>query len=307
MATTGKSLTPKERLACCQIVRPATLLAWFRALAAAKYDGSKKRSPGRPRGRAVIRDLVIRLATENPGWGYTKIRDALRGLKVEIGRTTVANILLDAGLEPAPERTKKRTWRAFLKAHAETLYACDFLGVEALGLTGTVRYMVFFVIHLKSRAVEVAGIRRAPDGGWMKQVARNLLDPTDGFLRRAKFLVHDRDPVFTSDWTALLRSGGVRTVPTPPMSPNCNAFAERFVLTIRSECLDHFIIFGERHLRHLVGEFVRHYNTERYHQGLGGRLIEAQVPPANDNGPRGSVRRRSRLGGLLNFYDRRAA
>jgi putative transposase len=164
-------------------------LAWFRQVAARKYDSSEAR-----RGRAGkpkdVRKLVIKLAMENLGWGHTKIRDALRtGLAVEIGRTTLANILAEAGIEPAPECEKKRTWKQFMKMHWETLYACDFFSVEALGVFGTVRYLVFFVIGLKTRAVEIAGIRIDPDGDWMKQVARNLTDRVDGFLREAKYLI----------------------------------------------------------------------------------------------------------------------
>jgi hypothetical protein len=148
-------LTPEQREACCQFVRPSTILTWFRQLAAQKYDSSTQRSkPGRPRKATEIRELVIRLASENIGWSYTKIRDALRGLKIEIGRTTVANILAEAGIEPAPERNRKRTWKQFLKSHWETLYACDFFSVEVLGIFGTVRYMVLFVIEVKSRAVQ---------------------------------------------------------------------------------------------------------------------------------------------------------
>ena len=187
LAIKGKALTPEERRDCCQIVRPETILTWFRQLTAKRYDSSNKRSgPGRPRKANDIRDLVIRLASENPGWGYTKIRDALRGLKIEIGRTTVASILAEAGIEPAPERCRRRTWRQFLQSHWETLYACDFFSVDTLGAFGTVRFMVFFVMELKSRAVHIAGIRIHPDGAWMAQIARNLLDPVDGpALRRS--------------------------------------------------------------------------------------------------------------------------
>ena len=168
LALKGKALTAEERRACCQIVRPQTILAWFRQLAAQRYDSSEVRKTGRPRKAADIRDLVLKLARDNRGWGYTRIRDALRGLKIEIGRTTVANILAEAGIEPAPERNRKRTWKQFLQSHWQTLYACDFFGVEVLGLFGTVRTMVFFVIELKSRAVHIAGVRIAPDGDWTK-------------------------------------------------------------------------------------------------------------------------------------------
>ncbi len=307
LALKGKALTPDERESCCQIVRPATILAWFRQLAARKYDSSKTRRAGRPRKAADIRELVLELARANPGWGYTKLRDALRGLKIDIGRTTVANVLAEAGTEPAPERSRKRTWKQFLSNHWETLYACDFLSVETLGLFGTVRYLVFFVIELKSRAVQIAGIRIAPDGAWMAQVARNLLDPMDGFLRNASYLIHDRDPLFTRAWTELLESSGVKCVPIPAQSPNCNCYAERFVRTIRVECLDHFVIFGERHLRYLVHQFVEHYQAERYHQGIGSQLIQARAEPSNDNARLGAIGCRSRLGGVLNFYHREAA
>jgi putative transposase len=166
------------------------------------------------------------MALANLGWGYTKIRDALRtGLKIEIGRTTVANILAAEGIEPAPEREKKRTWKRFMKNHWDTLCACDFFSVQALGITGTVRYMVFFVIELKSRAVEIAGIVVDPGEAWMKQVARSLTDPVDGFLRGAKYLIHDRDPLFTAAFIAILEAGGVKSVKIPAQSPNCNPYA----------------------------------------------------------------------------------
>ena len=290
----------------CQIVKPATLLAWFRELGARKYDSSR-RKVGRPRQARDIRKLVVEMALANLGWGYTKIRGALRtGLKIEIGRTTEANILAEEGIDPAPEREKKRTWKQFMRMHWETLYACDFFSVEALGMSGTVRYMVFFVIEIKTRAVEIGGIEVDPGGEWMKQVARNLTDPVDGFLRSAKYLIHDRDPLFTEAFAAILRTGGVKCVKLPASSPNCNPHAERFVKTIKYECLNNFVIFGERHLRYLIKEFVEHYQTERFHQAIGGQLIR-NVGPTNDNGADGEVACRSRLGGMLNYYHREAA
>ena len=197
LAVAGKALSPEERKKCCQIVKPGTLLGWFRQMAAQEYDSSKKKV-GRPRKKKDIRKLVIAMALANLGWRYTKIRDVPRtGLKIEIGRTTVANILLEEGIEPAPEREKKRTWKQFMKSHWDTLYACDFFSVEALGPFGTVRYMVFFVIELKSRVVEIAGIAVDPGEAWMNQVARNLTDLVDGLLRSATHMIHDRDPLFT--------------------------------------------------------------------------------------------------------------
>jgi putative transposase len=303
LAVVGRALSPEERKKCCQIVKPGTILGWFRQLGKQKYDSSKSKV-GRPR-KNDIRKLVVDMALANLGWGYTKIRDALRtGLKIEIGRTTVANILAEEGIEPAPEREKKRTWKQFMKIHWDTLCACDFFSVEALGITGTVRYMVFFVIEIKSRAVEVAGIAVDPGEAWMKQVARNLTEPVDGFLRGTKYLVHDRDPLFTEAFIAILEAGGVKSVKIPAQSPNCNPHAERFVKTIKYECLNKFVIFGERHLRYLIKEFVEHYLAERFHQGIGGQLIKGEAGSANDNG---AIARRSRLGGFLNYYYREAA
>jgi hypothetical protein len=274
LAMAGKALTPGERETCCQIVRPKTLLDWFRHLTSQRYDGSKqRRNPGRPRQADALRALVVRLASENLTWGYTRIRDALRGLTVDIGRTTVASILAEAGIEPAPERTRKRTWKHFLRTHWQTLYACDFFTVESLGPFCTVRYLIFFVMELRSRAVPVAGIRIDPDGAWMMQVAPNLLDPIDGFLRGATHLVHDRDPRFTETWQDLLKIGGVKSVRIPASSPNCNPFAERFVKTFRAECLDHFVIFGERHLRVLV-----HYRLRRFLRFAQDRLPPRKAP-----------------------------
>ena len=236
LAAAGKALSPEERKKCCQIVKPGTILGWFRQMAARKYNSSESKV-GRPRKRKDIRKLVVEMALANLGWGYTRIRDALRtGLKIEIGRTTVANILLEEGIEPAPEREKKRTWKRFMKSHWDTLSACDFFSVEALGAFGTVRYMVFFAIELKSRAVEIAGIAVDPGEEWMKQVARNLTDPVDGFLRGAKYLIHDRDPLFSKAFIAILKAGGVKSVKIPAQSPNCNPYAERFVKTIKYEC-----------------------------------------------------------------------
>ncbi len=196
LALKGKALNPQERAECCQVVRPETILAWFRQLAAKKYDSSGTRKVGRARKANEVRDLVLKLDDENLGWGYTKTRDALRGLKIQVCRTTVANILAEPGIEPAPERYRQRTRKHFLSSHWETLYACDFISVETLGVFGTVRQMVFFVIELRSRSVQMVGLRIAPDGTWMLQMARNLLDSEDGFLRHATHLIHDRDPLF---------------------------------------------------------------------------------------------------------------
>jgi transposase InsO family protein len=194
-----------------------------------------------------------------------------------------------------------------MKAHWDSLCGCDFFTVEALGLTGTVRYLVFFVIAVKTRAVEIAGIATNPDGEWMQQMARNLTDTVDGFLRNATYLIHDRDPLFTEAFEAVLRERGVKSVRIPAQSPNCNPHAERFVETIKCECLNHLVVFGERHLRYVIKEFMAHYHRERFHQGLGGKLVERPLGSTSEEELSSKVARRSRLGGMLNFYYREAA
>ena len=288
-------------IAC--IVAPDTLLRWYRQLVAQKYDSSKRRGPGRPRIKEVIRDLIIRMATDNPGWGYTRIKGALRNLDYRVGRTTIKRILAENGIDPAPVRSKGMPWSTFLEVHFGAIAATDFFTVEVLTLFGLVRYYVLFVIDLKTRRVEIAGIVHQPYGAWMKQVARNLTDPFDGFLVGTKYLIHDRDPLFTMDFREILKASGVKTVKLPANSPDLNAYAERFVLSIKTECLNRVIPLGENHLRELVQEYVRHYHLERNHQGLDNELI---TPLRNEVDPNSEVKCRSRLGGMLNYYYREA-
>jgi putative transposase len=184
LAVAGKGLTAKEREELCELVKPKTILEWFRRVFSEKYDSSQSpRKKGRPPKPKEIRDLVIKIAEKNLSWGYTKIRDAVNvGLQIDICRSTVANILHEAGIVPAPEREKRRTWKQFMRSHWHCLCACDFFNVEILGIFGAVRCSVFFVMEVQTRTVEIAGIRVNPDGEWMKQVARNLTDPVDGFF-----------------------------------------------------------------------------------------------------------------------------
>jgi putative transposase len=286
------------------IVTPDTLLGWYRRLVARKYDGSRVRGVGRPNSTAEIERLVVTMAQANPGWGYTRIRGALYNLAHEIGRNTIKRILLNNGLEPAPERGKKTSWETFLKSHWGAIAATDFFSVEVLTPRGLVCYLVLFVIDLKTRTVEIAGIVREPDGDWMKQIARNLTDAGEGFLRDARYLIHDRDSLFSADFREILRAGDVKTVRLPARSPNLNAYAERFVRSIKSECLAKIIPLGEGHLRLVVSEYVEHYHLERNHQGLGNQLVERQRGQPPDVG---RVACRERLGGVLKFYYREAA
>ena len=186
--------------------------------------------------------------------------------------------------------------------HWGAIAAADFFTVEVLTHAGLIRFLVFFVIDLKSRRVKIAGIAPEPDGQWVQQVARNLTDVDDGFLNGRRYLIHDRDPLFTEEFRRILRPGGVKTVKLPAQSPDLNAYAQRFVRSIREECLSQVIPLGERHLRWVIGEYVKHYHLERNHQGLGNELIEP-----NDVLERGRVVCRQRLGRLLRYYYRRAA
>jgi putative transposase len=229
---------------------------------------------------------------------------ALRHLGHEIARNTVKRVLLDNGIEPAPERGRKVSWKTFIKSHLGEIAGADFFSIEVLTLRGLVRYMVFFVIDLKTQRVENAGICPSPDGRWMKQIARNLTDCDDGFLRGIRYLILDRDPLYTTAFRAMLKDAGVTPLLLPARSPNLNAHAERFVLSVKSECLRKLVPLSERHLRYAIQQFAAHYHHERHHQGLAGQRV---VPDEHVGPTVGRVARRERLGGLLNFYFREAA
>ena len=303
LALRAKAIGRKGLFELGTLVAPDTLLRWYRRLIAKKYDGSRTRGPGRPKTAAEIERLILRMARDNPRWGYTRIRGALRNLGHEIGRNTIKRILAENGFDPAPLRKQPMSWETFLKAHWGAIAATDFFSVEVLTRTGLVRYFVLFILDLRSRRVEIAGIARRPDGEWMKQIARNLTDAEDGFLNGARYLIHDRDPLFTDAFRALLELSDVKTVKLPARSPDLNAYAERFVLSIRSECLDQIIPLGERHLRKAVREYTEHYHAERNHQGRGNELIET---PCEEPNMDGTVECQERLGGVLKYY-RRAA
>jgi len=278
---------------------PDTLLRWHRLLVARKYDGSANRRPGPPPAKAnAIRRLVLRMAGDNPDWGYGHIHGELQELGYEVSWQTVRRIMLEHGLLDDPDAPRRLSWTTFLKAHWQTMAACDFFTVETWTRKGLTRYLVLFVIDLATRRVEIAGIHHAPHEAWMIQQARNLTGP-DSFLAGKRFLIHDRDPLFTATFRTTLKAAGVRCLKMPKQSPNLNAHAERFVWSIKHECLNKMILFGQDHLRHVVSEYVDHYNQERPHQGLGNRRLCKHAPPPE---PAGQVLCRERLGGLLRSY-----
>ena len=286
------------------IVTPETLLAWHRRLIAQKYDGSANHGPGRPRKAGEIEALIVRLAEENRDWGYRRIQGALSNLGHEIARSTIADILQRHGTEPAPERNRETTWKEFLSRHWDLMVAANFFTVEVSTRRGLQRFVVLFFIEVSNRRVQIAGIAPRPDGLWMGQIGRNLTDAESGILTGKRYLIHDRDPLFTSEFLELLAESGVKAVKLPPRSPNLNAHAERFVRSIKESCLERMIFFGENSLRKAIHEFVGHCHTERNHQGLANRII---YPNKEHFGTRGPICRRQCLGGMLDYYYRAAA
>jgi transposase InsO family protein len=304
LAAKARTLGRRALQEIATIVTPDTLQAWHRALIATQYDGSTRRGPGRPPVISEIRSLIVRMATENRGWGYTRIQGALANLNHEVSRGTIATVLREHGLEPAPDRLKKTTWTEFLKTHWEVLAAADFFTVDVWTSRGLTRFAVLFVIDLATRRIHIAGVKPEPDSAWMSQVSRNLTDVGDGFLTEKRFLIHDRDPRFTQAFRETLAAADVQVVRLPPRSPNLNAYAERFVRTIKESCLNRMILFGEASLRRSLHEFADHYHHERNHQGLGNRLIVRLAEESNHDG---HLACRERLGGLLKHYHRPAA
>ena len=304
LAVRAKGLGRRALAEVATIVTPETLLAWHRKLIARKYDGTARCGPGRPRTQEEIESVVVQMAVENRTWGYTRIVGALSNLGYNLARGTVANILKRHAIEPAPERGRKTTWKEFLTQHWELIVAADFFTIEVWTAKGLQRFMVLFFIELSTRRVEIGGISAATNGLWMNQIARNLTDSVDGLLTGKRYLIHDRDPLFTDEFLRTLKDVGVESVKLPPRSPNLNAHAERFVRSIKESCLERLVLFGQSSLRTAVQNFVAHYQTERNHQGLSNRLI---LPDPAHVGTTGIVQCRERLGGMLNYYYRAAA
>ena len=305
LAVKAKALGRKALMELTTIVTPDTILRWHRQLVAQKWDYSKRRkSVGRPRVEKEIVDLVLRFARENPSWGYDRIRDTLANLGHTISDQTVGNILKEHGLEPAGDRKRQTTWKTFIKSHWDVLAAIDFTTIEVWTKGGLVTYYLLFVMEVATRRVYFAGCSTNPGEPWMKQIGRNLADTEDGFLNGKRYILMDRDGKFSPAFKGILENEGVNPVPLPPKSPNLNAHLERFMRSIKEECLSRMVFFGEKMLRTAVGQFVDHYHGERNHQGLGNRIIEPGDEVGQENG---EIKCRERLGGLLRYYFRDAA
>ena len=306
LAEIAKRLGRKALKDVACVARPDTILAWYRRLVAQKFDGSGQRAyPGRPRVSREVEALVVRLARENRSWGYDRIVGALANLGHAVSDQTVGNILRRHDIAPAPERTRTTTWKEFIKSHTDVLAGADFFTVEVLTWRGLVTYYVLFFIEVGSRRVQLGGITRHPESSWMQQVARNATMQDAGYLNACRYLLHDRDKKFCREFRETLATGGVKCTPIPARSPNLNAHAERWVRSIKEECLSKLILFGENSLRRIVSEFLEHYHQERNHQGKDNLLLfPVSAPP--ERGSQDAIRCRERLGGVLKYYSRTA-
>ena len=273
-------------------------LAWHRRIVKNKWTYPS--TTGRPPIPEEIRELVRRLARQNPRWGHRRIQGELLGLGYRIGAGTIRRILAGAGLAPAPRRASP-TWRQFLASQAAGILSCDFLHVDTVFLK---RLYVLFVMEIQTRRVHILGVTAHPTGAWTSQQARNLLMDLGERAARLKFLIRDRDSKFTAEFDEVFVGSGVRVIKTPVRSPQANSFAERYVGTLRRECLDHLLIYGEQHLRQILAEYAQHYNEHRPHQS------REQRPPLHEPSQpvdvTARIKRRQAVHGLISEY-RRAA
>ncbi len=292
IATLAK-LVPRERWAAF-LVTPETILRWHRALVRRRWTYSH-RGPGRPPLPQETIELIVRLARENPRWGYLRIVGECKKLGVTVSKGSVANVLRNHGLSPAPRRAGP-TWTEFLRGQAKGIVATDFFHVDSVLLR---RYYVLFVIEVETRVVHLLGVTTNPSGPWVTQVARNFCSDLEDSAKRFRFLIRDRDSKFTSGFDAIFASIGVEAIKIPVRSPRANAFAERFVRTVRTECLDYLLIRSRRHIEATVNEYLRHYNQARPHRSLDlAQPIPRPAPAAGH-----TINRRDVLGGIIHEYD----
>jgi putative transposase len=286
-------------------VRPETLLRWHRRLVARRWTYAHRR-PGRPPIGREARALIRRLARENTSWGYLRIVGELRKLGIAVSATSVRNILAKAGLPPAPQRDRQ-SWRTFLRAHADSILTCDFFTVDTASLR---RLYVLVCLSIGSRRIESLACTSNPDTAWMLQQARNLLIELDDRDRPVRFLIHDRDKKFPRAFDALLATENIKVIRTPVQAPNANAHMERWIGSVRRECLDRLLIVSRRQLEHVLRVYVRHYNRGRPHRALDLRPpdVSTRSSARAESKPQDlRVRRRDLLGGLIHEYELAAA
>ena len=240
------------------------------------------------------------MAEENPSWGYARIQGQLKHLDHCVARSTIAKVLKEHGIKPSPARPMR--WRTFVRSHAHLIAAADFFTTEVWTVRGLVRHFTLFVIDIATRRIQIAGITESPTSEWMEQMARNLTDCEEGFLTGKRFLIIDRDAIFSPKFKSILQDSGIEVLLTADQAPNMNAHAERFVRSIKSECLDKMIFLGRESLDRAIAEYATHYHEERSHQGIGNEIVSGAAPQSD-----GIVKARDRLGGLFKYYDRETA
>ena len=287
LAEIGHRLGRKALEEVAATAKPDTILGWYRKLIANKFDGSKsRRTHGRPRIDEEIEGLVVRIAKENPAWGYDRLVGALANLGHKLSDQTVGNILCRHDIPSAPKRKQATSWKDFIRAHLDVLAGTDFFTVEVFTLKGLITYYVLFFIHLESRKVYLAGMTPHPDEEWMKQIGRNVTMEQWGFLGNCRYLLHDRDGKFCPSFDEIIELGNVKPIPLPARSPNLNAYSERWVKSVKEECLGKLILFGEVSLKRALQEYLIHYHEERNHQGKGNLLLfpRQTQPPGGAQG-----------------------
>jgi putative transposase len=293
-------LLPRRRWAEVFPVTPATILAWHRRLVSRTWDYTARRRPGRPPTAAAIKNLVIRMAAENPTWGHRRVQGELVRLGHRIATSTVWQILHEAGIDPAPRRSGP-SWRQFLTTQAKAVLAVDFVHVDTVFLR---RIYALVAVEHGSRRASLVGVTAHPTDVWTAQAARNLLMDLGDRVTTVKFLLRDRDSRFTTAFDAVFTADGIRILASPPRAPRANAICERMIGTLRRELLDRILIVNEHHLRRILAVYLQHFNTARPHRTLG-QLAPAQAesqPPPVINLADHQIRRRPILGGLTSEY-----
>jgi putative transposase len=293
-------MLPRRRWTAIFPVTPATILAWHRKLISRKGDHSARRRPGRPPTAAMIKQLIIRMATENPAWGHRRVQGELIRLGHRIAASTVWQILHDAGIDPAPRRAGP-TWRQFLTAQAKAVLAVDFVQVGTAFLK---RLSALIAVEHHSRRAHLVGVSAHPTGAWTTQATRNLMMDLTDRATTITFLLRDRDSRFTRAFDAVFTADGIRILTSPPGAPQANAVCQRMIGTLRRELLDRVLVVNERHLRRILTIYLHHFNAARPHRTLG-QLTPAQAetqPPPMINLADYQVRRRPILDGLTSEY-----
>lgn len=304
MARLAKALSKASLQEVALVIRPSTIFRWYRQFVAAKSDGSKNRKgPGRPRIKPETERLIIEMAQRGHSWGAKRIQGALLHIGIKIAHQTVLNVLRRHGMNPVPKGGRQMTWSQFIAAHYDMLVATDFFTVEVLGPKGLTTLFALFFIDIKTRLIYFAGLTEHPNEAWMMQVARTMTMDGETFLHGKTILLHDGDGKYCKGFRRIFKQAGVAPLRLPPFSPNLNAFAERWIRSIKSECLQYFCPISKASIEHAIKQYVAHYNAERTHQGLHNQVLDPQDALKNTDGP---IKVRHRLAGLLPYYYREA-